>query len=202
MEKRRFCRSLFEGSYFYLLELGKSVNGDCGYRVVGYREVVILEDFGLFVFCLCFVCEEKLALFTVVLYGLRLEREVGEGWVSEVSKFFLYSMRFGYFLFLLVLVCGYYYVFVFDYSCLKLFKAGEERYEGCFCVGCFEGRYGYSGYFVLVTYSYGGVVFSYCLVYGRVFYSCGVLGEGRGYFSFGVYFLRVGFIFSGGLFFL
>lgn len=182
--------------------MGKLVIGDFGYCILGYWEVVILEDFGLFVLYLCLVCEEKLVLFIVVLYGLWLEREVGEGWVSEVGKFFLYLVWFGYLLFLFLFVCGYYYVLMFDYSCLKLFKVGEEGYEGCFYIMCFEGRYGYLGYFVLVIYSYGGVVFSYCLVYGCVFYSCGFLGEGRGYFSFGVYFLCVGFIFLGSLFYL
>uniref|UniRef100_A0A5F5PYL0 Tensin-2 n=1 Tax=Equus caballus TaxID=9796 RepID=A0A5F5PYL0_HORSE len=140
VEKRRLCRSLSEGPHPYLPELGKPANGDCGYRAAGYREVVILEDPGLPALCSCPACEEKLALPTAALYGLRLEREAGEGWVSEASKPLLHPMRPGHPLPLLVPACGHHHAPVPDYSCLKPPKAGEERHEGCPCAGCPEGR--------------------------------------------------------------
>uniref|UniRef100_A0A9L0INY9 Tensin-2 n=1 Tax=Equus asinus TaxID=9793 RepID=A0A9L0INY9_EQUAS len=140
VEKRRLCRSLSEGPHPYLPELGKPANGDCGYRAAGYREVVILEDPGLPALCSCPTCEEKLALPTAALYGLRLEREAGEGWVSEASKPLLHPMRPGHPLPLLVPACGHHHAPVPDYSCLKPPKAGEEGHEGCPCAGCPEGR--------------------------------------------------------------
>ncbi|KAJ1061552.1 hypothetical protein K5549_002587 [Capra hircus] len=181
VEKRRLCRSLSEGPYPYPPELGKPANGDFGYRPPGYREVVILEDPGLPTLCSCPTCEEKLALPTAALYGLRLEREAGEGWASEAGKPLLHPVRPGHPLPLLVPACGHHHTPLPDYSCLKPPKAGEEGHEGCSYALCPEGRYGHPGYPALVTYGYGGAVPSCCPAYGRVPHSCGSPGEGRGY---------------------
>lgn len=181
VEKRRLCRSLSEGPYPYPSELGKPANGDFGYRPPGYREVVILEDPGLPPLCSCPACEEKIALPTAALYGLRLEREAGEGWASEAGKPLLHPVRPGHPLPLLVPACGHHHTPLPDYSCLKPPKAGEEGHEGCSYALCPEGRYGHPGYPALVTYGYGGAVPSYCPAYGRVPHSCGSPGEGRGY---------------------
>uniref|UniRef100_A0A4W2HX67 Tensin-2 n=1 Tax=Bos indicus x Bos taurus TaxID=30522 RepID=A0A4W2HX67_BOBOX len=140
VEKRRLCRSLSEGPYPYPSELGKPANGDFGYRPPGYREVVILEDPGLPPLCSCPACEEKLALPTAALYGLRLEREAGEGWASEAGKPLLHPVRPGHPLPLLVPACGHHHTPLPDYSCLKPPKAGEEGHEGCSYALCPEGR--------------------------------------------------------------
>lgn len=181
VEKRRLCRSLSEGPYPYPPELGKPANGDFSYRSPGYREVVILEDPGVPALCSCPACEEKLALPTAALYGLRLEREAGEGWAGEAGKPLLHPVRPGHPLPLLVPSCGHHHAPMPDYSCLKPHKAGEEGHEGCSYAMCPEGRYGHPGYPALVTYGYGGAVPSYCPAYGRVPRSCGSPGEGRGY---------------------
>lgn len=181
VEKRRLCRSLSEGPYPYPPELGKPANGDFSYRSPGYREVVILEDPGVPALCSCPACEEKLALPTAALYGLRLEREAGEGWAGEAGKPLLHPVRPGHPLPLLVPSCGHHHAPMPDYSCLKPHKAGEEGHEGCSYAMCPEGRYGHPGYPALVTYGYGGAVPSYCPAYGRVPHSCGSPGEGRGY---------------------
>ncbi|KAM7244617.1 hypothetical protein CapIbe_005225 [Capra ibex] len=139
VEKRRLCRSLSEGPYPYPPELGKPANGDFGYRPPGYREVVILEDPGLPTLCSCPTCEEKLALPTAALYGLRLEREAGEGWASEAGKPLLHPVRPGHPLPLLVPACGHHHTPLPDYSCLKPPKAGEEGHEGCSYALCPEG---------------------------------------------------------------
>ncbi|NIG60974.1 tensin-like C1 domain-containing phosphatase [Pontoporia blainvillei] len=139
VEKRRLCRSLSEGPYPYPPELGKPANGDFGYRAPGYREVVILEDPVLPALCSCPACEEKLALPTAALYGLRLEREAGEGWANEAGKPLLHPVRPGHPLPLLVPACGHHHAPVPDYSCLKPPKAGEEGHEGCSYSMCPEG---------------------------------------------------------------
>uniref|UniRef100_A0A8D1VTQ9 Tensin-2 n=1 Tax=Sus scrofa TaxID=9823 RepID=A0A8D1VTQ9_PIG len=192
VEKRRLCRSLSEGPYPYPPELGKPASGDFGYRPPGYREVVILEDPGLPALCSCPACEEKLALPTAALYGLRLEREAGEGWASEAGKPLLHPVRPGHPLPLLVPACGHHHAPLPDYSCLKPPKAGEEGHEGCSYAMCPEGRYGHPGYPALVTYSYGGAVPSYCPAYGRVPH-----GEGRGYPSSGAHSPRAGSVSPG-----
>ncbi|KAB1269530.1 Tensin-2 [Camelus dromedarius] len=197
VEKRRLCRSLSEGPYPYPPELGKPANGDFGYRSPGYREVVILEDPGLPALCSCPACEEKLAVPTAALYGLRLEREAGEGWATEAGKPLLHPVRPGHPLPLLVPACGHHHAPMPDYSCLKPPKAGEEGHEGCSYTMCPEGRYGHPGYPALVTYSYGGAVPSYCPAYGRVPHSCGSPGEGRGYPSSGAHSPRAGSISPG-----
>nr|XP_058164154.1 tensin-2 isoform X6 [Dasypus novemcinctus] len=197
MEKRRLCRSLSEGPYPYQPELGKPASGDFGYRSPGYREVVILEDPGLPALCSCPACEEKLALPTAALYGLRLEREAGEGWVSEAGKPLLHPVRPGHPLPVLVPACGHHHAPVPDYSCLKPPKVGEEGHEGCPYALCPEGRYGHPGYPALVTYGYGGAVPAYCPAYGRVPRSCGSPGEGRGYPSPGAHSPRAGSISPG-----
>ncbi|KAG8518351.1 Tensin-2 [Galemys pyrenaicus] len=187
VEKRRLCRSLSEGPYPYPPELGKTANGDFGYRAPSYREVVILEDPTLPAVCSCPACEEKLALPTAALYGLRLEREAGEGWAGDVGKPLLHPVQPGHPLPLLVPACGHHHAPMPDYSCLKPPKAGEEGPEGYTYAMCPEGRYGHPGYPALVTYSYGGAVPSYCPAYGRVPHNCGPLGEGRGYPSPGAH---------------
>ncbi|XP_059538941.1 tensin-2 isoform X3 [Myotis daubentonii] len=197
VEKRRLCRSLSEGPYPYPPELGKPASGDFGYRSPGYREVVILEEPGLPALCSCPACQEKLALPTTALYGLRLEREAGEGWASEASKPLLHPVRPGHPLPLLVPACGHHHAPIPDYSCLKPPKAGEEGHEGCSYPMCPEGRYGHPGYPALVTYGYGGAVPSYCPAYGRVPHSCGSAGEGRGYPSPGAHSPRAGSISPG-----
>ncbi|XP_011857217.1 PREDICTED: tensin-like C1 domain-containing phosphatase isoform X1 [Mandrillus leucophaeus] len=197
MEKRRLCRSLSEGPYPCPPEMGKPATGDFGYRAPGYREVVILEDPGLPALYPCPACEEKLALPTAALYGLRLEREAGEGWATEAGKPLLHSVRPGHPLPLLLPACGHHHAPMPDYSCLKSPKAGEEGHEGCSYTMCPEGRYGHPGYPALVTYSYGGAVPSYCPAYGRVPHSCGSPGEGRGYPSPGVHSPRAGSISPG-----
>uniref|UniRef100_A0A2K6BR94 Tensin-2 n=1 Tax=Macaca nemestrina TaxID=9545 RepID=A0A2K6BR94_MACNE len=140
MEKRRLCRSLSEGPYPCPPEMGKSATGDFGYRAPGYREVVILEDPGLPALYPCPACEEKLALPTAALYGLRLEREAGEGWATEAGKPLLHSVRPGHPLPLLLPACGHHHAPMPDYSCLKSPKAGEEGHEGCSYTMCPEGR--------------------------------------------------------------
>ncbi|XP_047284560.1 tensin-2 isoform X3 [Homo sapiens] len=140
MEKRRLCRSLSEGLYPYPPEMGKPATGDFGYRAPGYREVVILEDPGLPALYPCPACEEKLALPTAALYGLRLEREAGEGWASEAGKPLLHPVRPGHPLPLLLPACGHHHAPMPDYSCLKPPKAGEEGHEGCSYTMCPEGR--------------------------------------------------------------
>ncbi|XP_017357240.1 tensin-2 isoform X2 [Cebus imitator] len=197
MEKRRLCRSLSEGPYPYPPELGKPATGDFGYRAPGYREVVILEDPALPTLYPCPACEEKLALPTAALYGLRLEREAGEGWASESGKTLLHPVRPGHPLPLLLPACGHHHAPMPDYSCLKPPKAGEEGHEGCSYAMFPEGRYGHPGYPALVTYSYGGAVPSYCPAYGRVPHSCGSSGEGRGYPSPGAHSPRAGSISPG-----
>nr|XP_012305708.1 tensin-2 isoform X3 [Aotus nancymaae] len=197
MEKRRLCRSLSEGPYPYPPELGKPATGDFGYRAPGYREVVILEDPALPTLYPCPACEEKLALPTAALYGLRLEREAGEGWASESGKPLLHPVRPGHPLPLLLPACGHHHAPMPDYSCLKPPKAGEEGHEGCSYAMFPEGRYGHPGYPALVTYSYGGAVPSYCPAYGRVPHSCGSPGEGRGYPSPGAHSPRAGSISPG-----
>nr|XP_035112555.2 tensin-2 isoform X1 [Callithrix jacchus] len=197
MEKRRLCRSLSEGPYPYSPELGKPATGDFGYRAPGYREVVILEDPALPTLYPCPACEEKLALPTAALYGLRLEREAGEGWASESGKSLLHPVRPGHPLPLLLPACGHHHAPMPDYSCLKPPKAGEEGHEGCSYAMFPEGRYGHPGYPALVTYSYGGAVPSYCPAYGRVPHSCGSPGEGRGYPSPGAHSPRAGSISPG-----
>lgn len=197
MEKRRLCRSLSEGPYPYPPELAKPANGDFGYRAPGYREVVILEDPGVSALCSCPACEEKLALPTAALYGLRLEREAGEGWASEAGKPLLHPVRPGHTLPLLVPAYGHHHAPVPDYSCLKPPKAAEEAHEGCSCALCPESRYGHSGYPALVTYGYGGAVPSYCPAYGRVPHRCGSPGEGRGHPSPGAHSPRAGSISPG-----
>ncbi|VFV38677.1 tensin-like c1 domain-containing [Lynx pardinus] len=197
VEKRRLCRSLSEGPYPYPPELGKPANGDFGYRSPGYREVVIVEDPGMPALCSCPACEEKLALPTAALYGLRLEREAGEGWAGEAGKALLHPVRSGHPLPLLVPACGHHHAPMPDYSCLKPPKAGEEGHEGCSYALCPEGRYGHPGYPALVTYGYGGAVPSYCPAYGRVPHSCGSPGEGRGYSSSGAHSPRAGSISPG-----
>uniref|UniRef100_A0A7N9CVR7 Tensin 2 n=1 Tax=Macaca fascicularis TaxID=9541 RepID=A0A7N9CVR7_MACFA len=197
MEKRRLCRSLSEGPYPCPPEMGKPATGDFGYRAPGYREVVILEDPGLPALYPCPACEEKLALPTAALYGLRLEREAGEGWATEAGKPLLHSVRPGHPLPLLLPACGHHHAPMPDYSCLKSPKAGEEGHEGCSYTMCPEGRYGHPGYPALVTYSYGGAVPSYCPAYGRVPHSCGSPGEGRGYPSPGAHSPRAGSISPG-----
>ncbi|KAF6122285.1 tensin 2 [Phyllostomus discolor] len=138
VEKRRLCRSLSEGPYPYPPELGKPTGGDFSYRSPGYREVVILEDPGLPALCSCPACEEKLALPTTALYGLRLEREAGERWASEAGKPLLHPVRAGHPLPLLVSACGHHHAPIPDYSCLKPPKAGEEGHEGCSYTMCPE----------------------------------------------------------------
>ncbi|KAI2565892.1 tensin 2 [Homo sapiens] len=138
MEKRRLCRSLSEGLYPYPPEMGKPATGDFGYRAPGYREVVILEDPGLPALYPCPACEEKLALPTAALYGLRLEREAGEGWASEAGKPLLHPVRPGHPLPLLLPACGHHHAPMPDYSCLKPPKAGEEGHEGCSYTMCPE----------------------------------------------------------------
>uniref|UniRef100_A0A2K6UI23 Tensin-2 n=1 Tax=Saimiri boliviensis boliviensis TaxID=39432 RepID=A0A2K6UI23_SAIBB len=140
MEKRRLCRSLSEGPYPYPPELGKPATGDFGYRAPGYREVVILEDPALPTLYPCPACEEKLALPTAALYGLRLEREAGEGWASESGKPLLHPVRPGHPLPLLLPACGHHHAPMPDYSCLKPSKAGEEGHEGCSYAMFPEGR--------------------------------------------------------------
>ncbi|PNJ25435.1 TNS2 isoform 2 [Pongo abelii] len=140
MEKRRLCRSLSEGPYPYPPEMGKPATGDFGYRAPGYREVVILEDPGLPALYPCPACEEKLALPTAALYGLRLEREAGEGWANEAGKPLLHPVRPGHPLPLLLPACGHHHAPMPDYSCLKPPKAGEEGHEGCSYTMCPEGR--------------------------------------------------------------
>ncbi|XP_004692552.1 PREDICTED: tensin-2 [Condylura cristata] len=197
LEKRRLCRSLSEGPYPYAPELGKPANGDLGCRAPSYREVVILEDPGLPAMCSCPACEEKLALPTAALYGLRLERDAGEGWAGEVGKPLLHPVQPGHPLPLLVPACGHHHAAMPDYSCLKPPKAGEEGREGYAYAVCPEGRYGHPGYPTLVTYSYGGAVPSYCPAYGRVPHNCGSSGEGRGYPSPGAHSPRAGSISPG-----
>ncbi|XP_012661018.1 tensin-2 isoform X5 [Otolemur garnettii] len=197
MEKRRLCRSLSEGPYPYPPELGKPPNGDFGYRSPAYREVVILEDPALPALCSCPACDEKLALPTAALYGLRLEREAGEGWASEAAKPLLHPVRPGPPLPLLVPTCGHHHAPVPEYSCLKPPRAGEEGHEGCSYTMCPEGRYGHPGCPALVTYSCGGAVPTYCPAYGRVPHSCGSPGEGRGYPSPGTHSPRAGSISPG-----
>lgn len=197
MEKRRLCRSLSEGPYPYASELGKPANGDFGYRSAGYREVVILEDPGVPALCSCPACEEKLALPTAALYGLRLDREAGEGWASEAGKPLLHPVRPGHPLPLLVPACGHHHAPMPDYSCLKPSKVGEEGHEGCSYAMCPEGRYGHPGYPALVTYGYGGTVPSYCPVYGRAPHSCGSSSEGRGYPGPGAHSPRAGSVSPG-----
>uniref|UniRef100_A0A8C9QM71 Tensin 2 n=1 Tax=Spermophilus dauricus TaxID=99837 RepID=A0A8C9QM71_SPEDA len=197
VEKRRLCRSLSEGPYPYPPELGKPANGDFGYRSRGYREVVILEDPGVPALCSCPACEEKLVLPTAALYGLRLEREAGEGWAGEAGKPLLHPVRPGHPLPLLVPSCGHHHAPMPDYSCLKPHKAGEEGHEGCSYAICPEGRYGHPGYPALVTYGYGGAVPSYCPAYGRVPHSCGSPGEGRAYPSPSAHSPRAGSISPG-----
>lgn len=197
MEKRRLCRSLSEGPYPYASELGKPASGDFGYRSAGYREVVILEDPAVPALCSCPACEEKLALPTAALYGLRLEREAGEGWASEAGKPLLHPVRPGHPLPLLVPACGHHHAPMPDYSCLKPPKVGEEGHEGCSYAICPEGRYGHPGYPALVTYGYGGAVPSYCPAYGRVPHSCGSPGESRGYPSPGAHSPRAGSVSPG-----
>lgn len=197
VEKRRLCRSLSEGPYPYAPELGKPANGDFGYRPAGYREVVILEDPGVPALCSCPACEEKLALPTAALYGLRLEREAAEGWSSEVGKPLLHPVRPGHPLPLLVPACGHHHAPMPDYGCLKPPKVGEEGHEGCSYAVCSEGRYGHSGYPALVTYGYGGAVPSYCPAYGRAPHSCGSPSEGRGYPSPGAHSPRAGSVSPG-----
>lgn len=199
VEKRRLCRSLSEGPYPYATaELGKAAPGEFGYRAPGYREVVILEDPGLPALCTCPACEEKVALPTAALYGLRLEREAGEGWASEAGKPLLHSVRPGHPLPLLVPACGHHHhALMPDYSCLKPPKASEDGHEGCSYAVCPEGRYGHPGYPALVTYSYGGAVPSYCPAYGRVPHSCEPPGEARGYSSPGTHSPRAGSISPG-----
>uniref|UniRef100_A0A2K6GR55 Tensin-2 n=1 Tax=Propithecus coquereli TaxID=379532 RepID=A0A2K6GR55_PROCO len=141
MEKRRLCRSLSEGPYPYAPEpMGKQANGDFSYRSPGYREVVILEDPVLPALCSCPACEEKLALPTAALYGLRLEREAGEGWASEAGKPLLHPVRPGHPLPLLVPAYGHHHAPMPEYNCLKPPKAGEEGHEGCSYTMCPEGR--------------------------------------------------------------
>ncbi|XP_016041536.2 tensin-2 isoform X4 [Erinaceus europaeus] len=198
VEKRRLCRSLSEGPYPYPPELGKVASADFGFRAPGYREVVILEEPGLPApLCPCPACEEKLALPTAALYGLRLEREAGEGWVGEAGKPLLHPVRPGHPLPLLVPACGHHHTPVPDYSCLKPPKAGEEGHEGCSYTMCPEGRYGHPGYPTLLPYSYGGAVPSYCPTYGRLPHSCGPPGEGRGYPSPGAHSPRAGSVSPG-----
>ncbi|XP_058529776.1 tensin-2 isoform X2 [Ochotona princeps] len=202
VEKRRLCRSLSEGPYPYptTTELGKPASGgDFSYRAPGYREVVILEDPGLPTLCACPACEEKLALPTAALYGLRLEREAGEGWASEPGKPLLHPVRSGHPLPLLVPACGHHHAPMPDYGCLKPPKAGEDGHEGCSYAMCPEGRYGHPGYPTLMTYGYGGgVVPSYCPAYGRVpHHSCGPPGEARGYPSPGAHSPRAGSVSPG-----
>uniref|UniRef100_A0A8C5K9Y8 Tensin 2 n=1 Tax=Jaculus jaculus TaxID=51337 RepID=A0A8C5K9Y8_JACJA len=196
MEKRRLCRSLSEGPYPYAPELGKPANGDFGYRS-GYREVVILEDPGVPAICSCPACDEKPTLPTAALYGLRLEREPGEGWANEAGKPLLHPVRPGHPLPLLVPACGHHHTPMPDYSCLKPPKVGEEGHEGCSYAMCPEGRYGYPGYPAVVTYGYGGAIPSYCPAYGRAPHSCGSSGEGRGYASPGAHSPRAGSISPG-----
>lgn len=197
VEKRRLCRSLSEGPYPYPPELGKPATGDFSYRAPGYREVVILEDAGLPALCSCPACEEKLALPTAALYGLRLEREAGEGWAGEAGKPLLHPVRTGHPLPLLVPACSHHHAPMPDYSCLKPPKAAEDGHEGCSYAMCPENRYGHPGYPALVTYSYGGAVPSYCPAYGRVPHSCGSPAEGRGYPSSGAHSPRAGSISPG-----
>ncbi|XP_069897730.1 tensin-2 isoform X3 [Dipodomys merriami] len=199
MEKRRLCRSLSEGPYPYAPELAKpaTANGDFGYRPAGYREVVILEDPGVPTLCSCPACEEKLALPTAALYGLRLEREAGEGWAGETNKPLLHPVRQGHALPLLVPACGHHHAPMPDYSCLKPPKVGEEGHESCSYAVCPEGRYGHPGYPALVTYGYGGAVPSYCPAYGRAPHSCASSNEGRGYPSAGAHSPQAGSISPG-----
>lgn len=197
VEKRRLCRSLSEGPYPYAPDLGKPANGDFSYRPAGYREVVILEDPGMPALCSCPACEEKLALPTAALYGLRLEREAGEGWSSEVGKPLLHPVRPGHPLPLLVPACGHHHAPMPDYGCLKPPKVGEEGHEGCSYAVCPESRYAHSGYPALVTYGYGGAVPSYCPAYGRAPHSWGSSSEGRGYPSPGAHSPRAGSVSPG-----
>ncbi|KAM6215042.1 tensin-2 isoform 2-T2 [Rhynchocyon petersi] len=196
-EKRRLCRSLSEGPYPYQPDLGKPASGDFGYRSPGYREVVFLEDPGLPALCPCPACEEKLALPTAALYGLRLERESGEGWVGDTGKPLLHPMRPGHPLPLLVPACGHHHAPMPDYSCLKPPKTGEEGHESCSYTLCPESRYGRPGYPALVTYGYGGAVPNYCPAYGRVPRNCGSPDEGRGYPSPGAHSPQAGSISPG-----
>uniref|UniRef100_A0A286X845 Tensin-2 n=1 Tax=Cavia porcellus TaxID=10141 RepID=A0A286X845_CAVPO len=197
VEKRRLCRSLSEGPYPYPPELAKPANGDFSYRGPGYREVVILEDPGVSALCSCPTCEEKLAVPTAALYGLRLERETGEGWSSEAGKPLLHPVRPGHTLPLLVPAYGHHHAPMPDYSCLKPPKAAEEAHEGCSYALCPESRYGHPGFPALVTYGYGGAVPSYCPAYGRVPHRCGSPGEGRGHPSPGAHSPRAGSISPG-----
>lgn len=197
VEKRRLCRSLSEGPYPYPPELGKPANADFGYRAPGYREVVILEDAGLPALCSCPACEEKLALPTAALYGLRLEREAGEGWAGEAGKPLLHPVRPGHPLPLLVPACGHHHAPMPDYSCLKPPKVGDDGHEGCPYAVCPEGRYGHPGYPALVTYGYGGAVPSYCPAYGRAPHSCGSPAEARAYSSSGAHSPRAGSVSPG-----
>ncbi|XP_021499195.2 tensin-2 isoform X1 [Meriones unguiculatus] len=196
-EKRRLCRSLSEGPYPYAAELGKP-GGDFGYRPAAYREVVILEEPGMPAVCSCPACEEKLALPTAALYGLRLEREAGEGWAGEAGKPLVHHpVRPAHPLPLLVPACGHHHAPVPDYSCLKPPKVGEDGHEGCAYAVCPEGRYGLPGYPALVSYGCGGAVPSYCPAYGRAPHSCGPPSDGRGYSSPGAHSPRAGSVSPG-----
>uniref|UniRef100_A0A452TYC9 Tensin 2 n=1 Tax=Ursus maritimus TaxID=29073 RepID=A0A452TYC9_URSMA len=186
-----------QGPYPYPPELGKPANADFGYRAPGYREVVILEDAGLPALCSCPACEEKLALPTAALYGLRLEREAGEGWAGEAGKPLLHPVRPGHPLPLLVPACGHHHAPMPDYSCLKPPKVGDDGHEGCPYAVCPEGRYGHPGYPALVTYGYGGAVPSYCPAYGRVPHGCGSPAEARAYSSSGAHSPRAGSVSPG-----
>ncbi|XP_054981618.1 tensin-2 isoform X4 [Sorex araneus] len=198
VEKRRLCRSLSEGPYPYPPDLGKPANGDFGYRAPDYREVVILEEPPLPALYPCPSCEEKLALPTAALYGLRLEREAGEGWASEPGKSLLRPVRPGHPLPLLVPACGHHHTPLPDCSFLKPPKASEDTHEACAYGLCPKGRFGHPGYPALVPCGgYGGAVPSYCPAYGRVPHRCGSPGEGRGYASPGVPSPRAGSVSPG-----
>lgn len=196
-EKRRLCRSLSEGPYPYAPDLGKA-NGDLGIRGPSYREVVILEEPGLPTLYPCPSCEEKLALPTAALYGLRLEREAGEGWVGEAGKSLLRPVRPGHPLPLLVPACGHHHGPLPDCTFLKPPKASEDPHETCAYGLCPEGRFGLPGYPALVPCGgYGGAVPSFCPAYGRVPHRCGSPGEGRGYPSPGAHSPRAGSVSPG-----
>ncbi|XP_074081940.1 tensin-2 isoform X1 [Macrotis lagotis] len=187
LEKRQLCRSLSEGPYPYPPKLGKQANGEFGYRLPGYRDVVILEDGGLSTLCSCPACEEKLALPTAALYGLRLEREAGEGWPGEPGKPLLHPLRTRHPVPLLMPTYGHHHATVPDYNCLKQPKTGEDGHEGYPYALCPEGRYGHPGYPTLMAYSTGGAMPGYCPTYGRSTRGYVSPSESRGYPSPGVH---------------
>ncbi|KAM8981069.1 tensin-2 isoform 1-T1 [Sarcophilus harrisii] len=167
LEKRPLCRSLSEGPYPYPPKLGKQAHGELGFRLPGYRDVVLLEDGGLPALCPCAACEEKMALPTAALYGLRLEREAGEGWPPEPGKPLLHPLRGRPPLPLLLPAYGHLPAALPDYPCLKPPKAAEDGHEGCPYALCPEGRFGHPGYPPLMAYGSGGAVPGYCPAYAR-----------------------------------